>query len=279
MLKSGQKKFLNKNGCLAIISFCFLFLIIIFYFYYRSRKLTLNFFDVGQGDSALITTPGGLVILIDGGPDNTILRRLGDSLPFYRRRIDLIIFSHYHDDHITGLVEVLKRYQIKQIIYASGVFESPVLETLLRVAQEQKIKLSSIVSTSQLNLGTDCLLNFLNPRFLGVKEDQNNSLVVKLACVGKNFLFTGDNSAAVEKALISFHWDLKALVFKAAHHASNSANSEEFLRAVNPQLIIISVGVDNRFGHPSPIILARLTELGIKFKRTDQSGSLKIITP
>lgn len=279
MLKLGRKNFLNKRRYLSVGVFCLLFLIIVLYFYYQSQKLVVNFFDVGQGDSALITTPSGLVILIDGGPDNTVLRRLGNSLPFYRRQIDLIISSHYHDDHLTGLVEVIKRYQVKKIIYAPSVFDSPILETLLQIVQEQKITMNPVTAAARLNLGADCLLNFLNPQSLGVKNDQNNSLIVKLVCGDQKFLFTGDNSLSVEKAVVNFKWDLSALVFKAAHHGSDSANSETFLRAVNPRLVVISVGADNRFKHPSLGVLERLTKLGIEFIRTDRSGSLKMSVP
>lgn len=279
MLKLGRKNSLNKRRYLSVGGFCLGFLIIVLYFYYRPQKLVVSFFDVGQGDSALITTPSGLVILIDGGPDNTVLRRLGNSLPFYRRQIDLIISSHYHDDHLTGLVEVIKRYQVKKIIYASSVFDSPILETLLQIVQEQKITMNPVATAARLNLGANCLLNFLNPQSLGVKNDQNNSLIVKLVCGDQKFLFTGDNSLSVEKALINSKWDLSALVFKAAHHGSNSANGETFLRAVNPRLVVIPVGADNRFKHPSLAVLERLTKLGIKFIRTDQFGSLKMSIP
>jgi len=235
-----------------------LFVCSIYLYNNTPRQLEVIFFDVGQGDSALIITPSGQVVLIDGGPDNTVLRRLGDSLPFYRRNIDLVIFSHYHDDHLTGLIEVLNRYQVKKIIYASSPLESPLLETFLQTAQAKKIVTNLVTITAHLDLATNCSLNFINPLALRVKEDQNNSLIVRLTCCGQKFLFTGDNSAIVEKALINSGQDMSALVLKAAHHGSNTASSEIFLRAVNPRLVVISVGADNKFGHPSPIILSRL---------------------
>ena len=112
-----------------------------------------------------------------------------------------------------------------------------------------------------------------------MKVDPNNSLTVKLNCAGAKFLFSGDNSATIEKALLKTGLDLRADVLKASHHGSNSANSEAFLRAVNPKLLVISVGADNKFGHPSPLVLERAASLNINVKRTDQDGSVKIFGP
>jgi beta-lactamase superfamily II metal-dependent hydrolase len=114
---------------------------------------------------------------------------------------------------------------------------------------------------------------------LKIKADGNNSLVVKLDCLGRRFLFTGDNSATAEKALLKSGWELKASVLKASHHGSDSANSEGFLRAVNPSLLAISVGSDNKFGHPHPKVLDRAESLGISVRRTDQEGDLLISIP
>jgi competence protein ComEC len=240
-------------------------------------KPEINFLDVGQGDAILIKTPNGQTILIDGGPDNKVLRRLGESLPFYRRQIDLVIFSHYHDDHVIGLIEILKRYRVQKIIYAaSGSEITATAAILLKKAELEKIPVITIDKQASLNLGDDCILDLLNPASLGIKVDPNNSLVVKLNCAGKKFLFSGDNSAIVEKALLNSGFDLAADVFKASHHGSNSANSEKFFRAVGPELLVIPVGADNKFGHPSPKILERAAALGINIKRTDKDGDIKI---
>ncbi len=270
--KSAKSKFFYLSGLLLILLIVFVTCL-----YYSVHKLTVNFFDIGQGDSALIILPNKQTILIDGGPDNTVLRRLGDSLPFYQRQIDLIIFSHYHRDHITGLIEVLNRYKVKEIIYAPSHFDSSLLRTLWRTIKEQKVTTVPIPRTAQLYLSPNCFLYFLNPQILWVKNDQNNSLIVRLSCQGKIFLFSGDNNALVEKKLVNYAWDIKADVLKISHHGSKTASSKLFLQKVNPDLAIISLGLDNRFGHPNQVVLDRLNELGIPFRRTDQSGSVKIV--
>ncbi len=279
MFKKFLKQFLKKKtfGWSAVV--ILLIVLSVYQFTWQTAPLIVNFLDIGQGDSTLITMPNHQVILIDGGPDNSVLYRLGTILPFYRRKIDLMIFSHYHRDHIIGLIEVLKRYQVEKIIYAPSKFSSLTLQVLLATVKKQKIPTVLINSTAQLNFSPNCSLSFLNVDSLEVKKAQNNSLVVKLNCQHRKFLFTGDNSATVEKALVNSGWDLTADVLKAAHHGSRTANSEEFLQVVQPRFVSISVGVKNHFGHPSPAILERLSRLHIKFKRTDQSGSIQIVVP
>lgn len=247
------------------------------YIYNRPLKLEVDFLDVGQGDAALIKTPGGQVILIDGGPDNLVLRRLGENLPFYRRRIDFLILSHHHDDHASGLVEVLKRYKVGKIIY-TGAYDLPALKIMAGEIKKQGLAVYSPDSAAHLNLKGNCVLDFLNPLALGVSADDNNSLIVKLECQNKKFLFTGDNSLKVEKALINSGWDLSADIFKAAHHGSNSANSEDFLQAINPKQIIVSVGAENRFGHPSSKFIERAAKLGFSVLRTDILKTIKIFS-
>jgi competence protein ComEC len=252
-------------------------------------RLIVTFLDVGQGDSTLIQTPNGQVILLDGGPDDTVLRRLGEYLPPYQRRIDYVLYSHLHDDHTTGLVAVLSKYEVKNLVYAPSAYSSPTLTTLEQEARARHVVFAPVAGTAKINLGPNCDLALLNPAILSVPADQNNSLVARLNCAGRTFLFSGDNSAKVEKALLAFTaagtacrqftCDLSAAVFKASHHGSNSANSEAFLRAVQPRLMVISVGADNHFGHPHPAVLARAAALGITVRRTDQDSSVSLTSP
>lgn len=241
-----------------------------------SRQSGVYFFDVGQGDSALIKTPNNKIILIDGGPDNSVLFELGKALSFYRRRIDFIIVSHYHDDHIAGLIEILNRYKVKKIIYPADSPSSEISESLLSGARTRNVPIFFLSQSAVLRFTDDCNLLVLSPLILDVPFDDNNSLIAKLDCRQKSFLFTGDSNTKVEKAMLSLNQDWRADVFKASHHGSVTANSEPFLRAVNPQLLIISVGADNRFGHPHPSILERAANLGIELKRTDQDGTVII---
>jgi len=244
----------------------------------KPDRLEINFLDVGQGDASLIKISNGLIILIDGGPDNTILKQLGNNLNFRQKKINLMIVSHFHDDHVTGLIEILNRYEVEKIIYQTDSPSSEIWEIFLATAQNKSISLITLDRGMQISLADNCLLDLLNPESLGIAEDENNSILVKLNCQGVTALFTGDNNEAVEKALLHSGWNIQSDILKISHHGSKTANSEAFLRQVNPQKAIISVGADNRFNHPSPEVIDRLSGLGIAIYRTDQQGNIKIFS-
>ncbi len=278
-MEHNNKKVFNigKKISLIVLSASGLILMIFFIFSYKSGSAELAFLDVGQGDSALIKTPDGQIVLIDGGPDNKVLRGLGKNMPFYRRRIDFMIISHYHDDHIAGLIEIIRRYQVKTLVYSGKEPDNLLIAELLRIASENKILLKSLDNQMNISFSPDCRLDILNPAALYIKEDPNNSLVSRLDCSGQRFLFAGDNGSAAEKALLASGWTLKADVFKASHHGSNTSNSEDFLEGISPRIIIVSVGRDNRFGHPGTVFLDRASNLDIPYKRTDIEGNIKFL--
>ncbi len=276
-MKNKNKKLFNiGKKVLSVLIFIFGAILMIFLFFsYGSTIPRVVFLDVGQGDSALIQAPSGQIVLIDGGPDNKVLRGLGNNLPFYRRRIDFLIISHYHDDHIAGLIEIIKRYRVGALIYSGKEADSPLMFELLKTASQYKVVLRPLDNQMSLSFDQDCRLDLLNPDILNIKEDPNNSLVSRLECGGRSFLFAGDNGSAAEKILLASGWPLKADIFKASHHGSNTSNSEAFLEEVSPRLVIVSVGKDNRFGHPGALFLERIGRLGIPCKRTDIEGNVR----
>ncbi len=241
----------------------------------KNKFLEVSFLDVGQGDASLIELPAGKNILIDGGPDNLILNRLGEELPPFRRKINFIVISHFHDDHIIGLISVLERYRVEKIIFATNLNKHTLGEYLLAKARVQQVALLEIENKANLKLNNNCNLLFINPLSLGVKEDSNNSLIVKLTCKQHTFLFSGDNEKEVEESLLFSDNDLSATIFKASHHGSKTSNQENFLRMVNPQSIVVPVGINNRFNHPSSEFLEIADFLKIKILRTDELGTVK----
>lgn len=242
-----------------------------------SQKITeIDFFDVGQGDASLIKMPGGKVILIDGGPDNLVLKRLGENLPFYKRKIDLVVLSHPHDDHIIGLLEVIRRYKVGAIIYVGEEEKPELLDLLLKIAKQRDIELINLKNEANIDYLPVCSLYLLNPESLKIKNDDNNSIIARLDCGSLTALFSGDNNSAVEGALLKTGNDWSAEIMKASHHGSKTANSENFLKAVSPNIFVISVGADNRFGHPHADVLERVKKLKIGIKRTDIDGTVKV---
>lgn len=243
-----------------------------------ASRLEVAFFDIGQGDASLIKTPAGFAVLIDGGPDDLILKRLGEDLPYRQRRLDMVVASHYHDDHIGGLFEVFERYQVGVFVYPSGNAASDLWEDLLRTAEAEGIKTLALAKEAKVDLGVNCFLRLFNPNSLGIAEDENNSLLARLDCSDESFLWTGDNSQAVESSLIKSTFPLSADVFKAGHHGSKTSNLTSFLEVVSPRAIVFSVGADNRFGHPSQEAISRALDLGIHIYRTDQAGTVRFVS-
>lgn len=236
------------------------------------------FFDVGQGDSALIRTPTGKNILIDAGADNLTLERLGEFLPYFSRRLDYVIVSHYHDDHIGALREIFRRFSVINFIYQTdGEIPKNFKELLLEISQTNGINLVALERDAQINFNANCKIYILNPLILSVPKDGNNSLILQLNCVNKKFLFSGDNELAVEKALLKSGLNLQSDVFKASHHGSKTSNSEEFLKMIDPDYIIISAGRNNRFNHPAEVVLERAQKANIKIKRTDLEGNIEFL--
>jgi competence protein ComEC len=275
-IKSSKWRRKNKYF-LIIVSLVILIGFFLFIFLETRNFLRVYFFDVGQGDAALVRTPTGKNILIDGGPDDLVLWRLGEELPFYVRRLDYIIVSHFHDDHITGLIEILKRYQVSKIIFVPSEIYSPAVAAFQEEIKKLNLSIINIKTTGVLRLDDYCGLFFINPSSLNIKDNANNSLVTKLDCSGHKFLFAGDNELEAEAALVKSGFDLSADIFKASHHGSKTSNIEDFLEAVSPQKMIISVGADNRFGHPNQEVLDRTTSKGINIWRTDIQGNCDIL--
>jgi competence protein ComEC len=269
----------------AIFGFC-LFL----FFYHPTKLLEVDFLNVGQGDAELIKTPYGQNILIDGGPDNKILAELGRNLPFLERKIDLVINTHPHDDHVAGLIDVLKKYQVERILMTTATTKAPPFQEFLKVVAAKKTPVIITEGKEKIILGPDIFLEILSPKKNNLGADLNeDSVVVKLIFRRsqvrrgdsggiKTFLFTGDAGVTTEVKLLAEKADVKADVLKVGHHGSETSSSLDFLRAVAPQFTVIECGVANQFGFPRADTLWRLTKVGSKIFRTDLNGTVKIKT-
>jgi competence protein ComEC len=272
MLRRGRK-FLFSGAAILCLS-----LGLFFIFYHPPRLLEADFLDVGQGDAELIRTPYGQKILIDGGPDNTVLSRLGGILPFWDRSIDLVILTHPHDDHFSGLIDVLKKYQVKLILMTEAESNVPSFQEFVATVRNKKTPVIFIEKKQTVVLGEGLRLEILHPEKGDWKNKDLNetSIVARLDYYDDNFLFMGDAGVATEKELLGEKVDLHAEVLKVGHHGSDSASSLDFLRAVAPQIAVIECGLDNKFGHPKADTLWRLTKAGAEIFRTDRNGTIKI---
>jgi len=248
-------------------------------------KLHVSFLDVGQGDAILIQTPNGQDILIDGGPDpQKINLELSKKLPFWDRTIDLVVCTQPQADHVTGLVEVLQRYKVNQVLEPGVSYNSSIYQEWCNLVENKGIEYNIARAGHEIDLGSGIKMEVLNPPeglFEGTSHDvDNNGVVLRLTWDKVSFLFTADIREEAEFELIGQRANLKSTVLKVAHHGSKTSSSQQFLAAVDPEVAVISAGADNPFGHPSPEVVERLIDrLGKdNVYRTDQDGTIELIT-
>lgn len=248
----------------------------------KDGLLKIYFLDVGQGDAIFIETPNGSQVLIDGGPDNQVLSELSRAMPFYDRNIDLVISTHSDADHITGLIEVLGRYDVENIVYSGIVRKSSLYGAWQEAVLEEGAGIVDPVAGKTIDLGNGVTMEILNPveSLVGkVVEKTNNDSVVAMLKYGKTeVLLTGDIETKAERQIIMSGADLNADILKIAHHGSKTSTTEEFMYEVSPQVAVIQVGAKNRYGHPTPEVLNRLENSGIKYYRTDLDGTVKVVS-
>ncbi len=245
-------------------------------------RLHVAFLDVGQGDAILITTPRGGQVLVDGGPSPAALTSaLGDEMPFWDRSLDVVIMTHADTDHLTGLVEVLKRYQVNAWL-DNGIADDDALyaecQGLLGTTGTAR---HVVAAGARLDLGQGVTVDVLHPPPGGMPpgDGNANSVVLRLGWGQTSFLLTGDVEAEAEGYLLDSGQPLSAGVLKVAHHGSGGSSAAEFLATVDPLYAVLSVGADNRFGHPAPGVLDRLSSLGgVTVLRTDEQGTIEFVT-
>ena len=248
-------------------------------------KLHVSFLDVGQGDAILVQTPNGQDILIDGGPDSRgVNLELSEKLPFWDRTIDLVVCTQPHADHITGLLDVLQRYKVKQVLDPGVSYDSAVYQEWLRLIQIKKIDYVIAGAEQEIDLGNGIKMEVLNPPeslWEGTSDDvDNNGMVLRLSWDKISFLFTADIQEEIEFELVGQRVHLSSTVLKVAHHGSDTSTSQQFLSVVDSEAAVICVGANNSFGHPSSEVVERLANtLGEdNVYRTDEDGTIEFVT-
>lgn len=251
------------------------------FFKVRSIKpLKVVFFDVGQGDSIFIESPCFHQILIDGGPGNDVLEKLSENMPFWDRSLDLVILTHPDSDHLFGLTEVLKRYEVDNIAWTGVSGETALYDKWVELIEKKD--LNAITAQKGLKISSqkcpagdiemEIIYPFESIEGKRVSNINNSSLVLKLTFKESSFLFTGDITSSVEGQLGG---EVNADVLKVSHHGSKNSTTEDFLEKVSPVIAVISAGKDNFYGHPHEEVLERLK--GAKVLRTDILGDVEIL--
>lgn len=239
-----------------------------------SDELEIVFFDVGQGDSIYIETPNSFQVLIDGGPNLKVLEKLGQEMPFYDRSIDLVVLTHPDHDHLYGLLEVLKRYEVKNILWTGIVKDSAEYREWVKLIKEEQANILIAEVGQRIVLKEDIYLEIIHPfeNLEGREEKYVNdtSVVARLVFNEGKVLLTGDISKKVEKQLEN----VRAGILKVAHHGSKSSSCFEFIEKVSPEIAVISVG-ENSWGHPSEEVLQTLQQFDIQVLITKEIGDIR----
>lgn len=242
-------------------------------------KLKFYMLDVGQGDAIFIETPSGNQILFDGGQDRKILEELGKVMPFYDRSIDLVILTHPHLDHAGGLLEVLKNYEVGELMDGGDSYNLAEYGELKKLMEEKKIKYEVARRGLKISLDKGISLLVLAPDKL-IKSDNphDNNVVSRLSYGRIDFLLMGDGEKGEELKLVQADDNLESEVLKVGHHGSKTSSNPLFLEEVNPEYALISVGAKNRYGHPAQITLDNLLAAGAKILRTDIDSIIEFKT-
>lgn len=238
--------------------------------------LWLHMLDVGQGDAMLIEVSGNQ-LLIDGGLGRKVIGELSAVMPFWDRRIDRVVLTHPDSDHVEGLFEVLRRYEVAQVI-DYGIEENEGALAADWVAHRSASAADHVeaVRGMRIRLDADWEVAVFVPTLPFAKAN-DNSIVLRLEYRGECVaLLTGDIEAVAERSLVSSGWSLSCPILKIGHHGSKSSTTPLFLDTVSPTYALISAGKDNRYGHPHTEVIERLMQRNITIHRTDQEGRVSI---
>lgn len=280
IILKNKNKILNKLLCTILI------FTIIFNINKLDCSLKIYFVDVGQGDCTIIKTPNRKTIIIDSGEGNSEKYDYGENVVFPYlldrgiNKIDYLIVSHCDSDHIGGLIYILQNMKVGKILIGLQPKTSNQLEDLIKISKQKRIEILTLQKEDKIKLENNIEIEVLWPDKNNLISDNalnNNSLVFKLKYNNFSILFTGDIEKVAEEKIISLNKEkLNSTIIKAPHHGSKSSSTAEFIQNVNPAIVLIGVGKNNKFGHPSEEVLKRYENSNIKIYRTDLNGEIFI---
>jgi competence protein ComEC len=249
-----------KRVSLLVLVFCVS--VLGFYAFRDVSSLKVYFLNIGQGDAIFIEAPYGNQMLIDGGADKAVLRELGKVMPFFDRSIDVVMETHPDADHIGGLPAVLNRFDVGVFLEPGVSSDNTIDEEIARIRETKNTESIRAREGMRINLRGGAVFDVLFPNVDVTRFETNTaSIVGKLVFGSTTAMFTGDSPQSIEKYLVVRYGErLKSDILKAGHHGSRTSSSREFVESVRPQFVIISAGLNNRYGHPHAEVISLFEE-------------------
>lgn len=244
------------------------------------HRLKVSFLDIGQGDSIFIETPSGHTMIIDGGPSDAVLARVNEEANYFTRDIDVMVATHPDSDHVTGLIPIMEKYGVKNILVSGETSDTGVFKDLYDHIQHEEAELHVANRGDVIDFQDGVTATILHP-YRGEKFPDTNSASVSLVLSygDENFLLTGDLPSTNEPLLVSSGLLPKNItVYKAGHHGSKYSSGEQLLTYIKPEYAVISAGADNKYGHPNPEAIARLEKYSKEILSTISRGTISFLT-
>jgi competence protein ComEC len=280
--KEKIRNFLHQYGKIFFVFLCLvvaIILLLIVVVATRGHDLQVSFLDVGQGDAIFIQTPSGHDIIIDGGPSDVVLEKLSEKMSYFDRTIDVMIATHPDADHVTGLIPILEKFSVGNIITSSvqgdtGVFKEVESDIVKEHAETHTANAGDVI-----DFHDGVTLTILHP-FIGehFKDTNEGSVTVLVRYGDETFLLDGDLPTTKESLLLTNNLPHTITVYKAGHHGSKYSSGEQLLTYIKPEYSVISAGKDNKYGHPNPEALERLKTYSKNILSTIDSGTITFVT-
>lgn len=242
--------------------------------------LTVNFLDVGQGDSEFIQLPDGKCMLIDAGVSESAGKIASKISELGYEKIDYLIATHPHADHIGGMKRIVENFEIGEIYMPKASTNTKTFENLLQAISDKGLSINTAKAGKVLYESDDLKIEFLAPISDSYKDLNNYSAVIRLQYGNNVFLFTGDAEELAEGEILSAYSKsvLKADVLKVGHHGSSTASSADFINTVLPKYAVIELGEGNSYNHPHKEAINNLNAVGAEILRTDLNGNITIVS-
>lgn len=238
--------------------------------------LEVSFLNVGQGDAVYIRTPDNFEILIDGGRDTAVLRELAKLKSPFSRDIDLVVATHPDSDHIGGLVEVLRRYNIDNILLTENINDTSTSDAFFEAISKEGAEIINADAGQRFTVGASTTITIFSPQGDESNWDSNNaSIVMKISYGETDILLSGDAPSGIENYIVNKYGNiLNAEILKLGHHGSRTSTSDLFLATVSPDYVVVSAAVDSPYNHPHQEVMQKIFSRDIQSFHTGVDGTI-----